>query len=187
MPTTQPPRSFPPFLRDGDIVFRMGRGLFSPIWGRVGAHSVPYSHVGIFVEGKGGGHIIHTEANEFTGNGYAREEPFAVFLGKPRAASGTVFRPRALLRDDQRKMVVQAAQGYVQNRIPFDVEFDLATHDRLYCSELIWRAFKSVGIELAPRHDVLEPTPFLGGKRREIISLNNLLEGGGLSYLAEIH
>jgi hypothetical protein len=187
VPVATTERMFPSFLRDGDLVFRMGRGMLSALWGRLGNNFVPYSHVGLLVTSDGLPYVVHTEADEFTGIGYARKEPLAVFLGSSSADSGAVFRSTGLVSETDRNLVARTAEDYAHRKIPFDTDFDLDTEDRLYCTELVWRAFKSVGIDLAPQRDFLSSVAFLGGRPREIISLNNVLESGSVVFLTEIH
>lgn len=180
------PRIFPAGLHTGDVVFRMGRGMFSSFFSRMGSQTVPYSHVGIYIERDGLGYVIHTEANEVTGEGYARMEPIEVFLGPQRAVSGTVFRPKGLSKEQQ-NTVTQSALADVERQIPFDSDFDLSTTDRLYCTELVWRVFLSAGIDLAPTLDMLKGVTIAGGQPRRIVSLNNLVESGALSFLVNIN
>jgi hypothetical protein len=160
--------------------------MFSSLFAQTGSQAVPYSHVGIYIERNGLGYVIHTEANEITGEGHARMEPLEVFLGPQRAVSGTVFRPRNLT-DKQLGILTQTALADVELRIPFDVDFDLNTTDRLYCTELVWRVFLSAGIDLAPSLDMLKGVTIAGGKPRRIVSLNNLVEGGALTFVMNIN
>jgi hypothetical protein len=58
--------------------------------------------------------------------------------------------------------------------VPFDHDFDSATPDRLYCTELVWRAYYSAGVELLPPGEAMH-------KR---ILPADLLDGGGLQEVA---
>ncbi len=185
-PLKNHPRTFPAGLRTGDVVFRMGRGMFSSFFSRMGSRPIPYSHVGIYVEQEGVGYVVHTEANELTGEGWARTEPLETFLGPKRAVSGAVFRPVGIT-EEQRNAIAAGALVYAKLRVPFDTDFDLATVDRIYCTELVWRAFVSAGIDISPVLDTIGDVPIAGGRRRSIVSLNNLVEGGRLSFLAQIN
>ncbi len=166
-------------LEPGDVVFRMGRGLYSTLFARIGSQPVPFSHVGIYVERDKNKYVIHTEANDLTGIGYARMEPLETFFAADRASSCSVFRAYSLT-DDQKRLLLTKASEYADRQIPFDSDFDLNTADRLYCSELVWRAFMAAGMNIAPRRDSIARNFVSHEFKLEIISLNNMVNGGVL-------
>lgn len=172
-------------FESGDLVFRMGRGLFSDIFSSFGTNHPRYSHVGIVIVEADACQVVHTEASELTGKGNARIESMAVFLGPDRAAYGAVFRVRNMAAEQRRKVVASAA-SYVRRQIPFDIDFNLESEDKLYCTELVWRAFREGGIDLAPKRDIVKSRILFGSKMKEIVTVNNLVEGGGIEFLRNV-
>ena len=77
------------------------------------------------------------------------------------------------------------ALTYVRDALPFDDRFNLESADRMYCTELVWRAYLKAGIDLVDGVFVRVQTPFGEGRYvlpssllnsrylREIVSLAN--------------
>lgn len=172
-------------LMDGDLIFRKGLGFFSDIFRSVGAEKSDYSHIGIIKKENGIIFVIHTEANELTGIGEAQKIPLEEFISDRNASSGAVYRVETA-NSYQKESAVKSALRYIELKTPFDSDFDLETADRLYCTELVWRAYKSCGIDLAPRKDFLH-IPFPNKYRnKQFISISNLIHGGSIRFLKKI-
>lgn len=45
-------------------------------------------------------------------------------------------------------MAGQKALGYYEMGLPFDKAFDFRNDDKLYCTELVWKAYLAAGINL---------------------------------------
>jgi hypothetical protein len=149
-----------PLLRDGDLVVRRGRGLFSDLFRTVGGSEAPYSHVGIVHLGRGTARVIHTEASELTGRGHARVEPLDSFIAAERADAAALYRPVGV-PPGALEGAVAAALEMAEARTPFDTAFDLETENRLYCTELVWLAFRRAGLPLV-EEDQLVPLSLTG-------------------------
>jgi uncharacterized protein YycO len=58
----------------------------------------------------------------------------------------------AVYRLDREALRAEAASreawSYFERGIAFDHRFDIVNEDRLYCTELVWRAFRAAGVEL---------------------------------------
>lgn len=175
--------SFSPLLfQDGDLIFRKGKGFFSDYFSSAGNLKSPYSHVGIIKVAGGKIFVIHTEANEFTGEGYAKKEPLETFLSDENASTGAIFRLKELSRYAGGK-VIDVAEEYVKNRVPFDTEFNLTSEDRLYCTELVWITFKKSGIDIVKSFDKIS---FPLAINKEIITPGTILAGGKVKLVAII-
>ena len=88
---------------------------------------------------------------------------FRFFLGTDRASSAAVYRVRATERAYTSLAVAQATT-FAFNKVPFDAAFDLKTPDTLYCTELVWRAYKDVGLDLVDGKFEMLSTPFGKGE-----------------------
>ncbi len=132
-------------LREGDIIFRRGISLVSNIVLETDSRS-PYSHVGIIVVDSSKLFVVHAVPDESeSGIDYIRKDPLNLFLRNDRASACAVFRysNRAEARNASR-----ISLKYYQSKILFDDEFDLLNSKKFYCTELIWRAYKDIGVDI---------------------------------------
>lgn len=134
-------------LAPGDLLFRRGRSLVSrAVLTAEGGGE--YSHVGLVTMVAGRAMVIHaTPPEEPESHGGVVVEPVAHFLAPERASAAALYRPL-----DPKAAVVaeQVARGFARARLPFDAAFDLHTARKLYCTELVWRAYLAAGVDLAP-------------------------------------
>ncbi len=168
-------------FQEGDLVFRKGKGFFTNFFSSAGRMKTSFSHVGIIQIRENRVYVIHTEASELTGIGFAKIEPIEVFLNDDNAFFGSLYR----LNDKPEtygKAAVRNAAGFVKARVPFDTAFDLGTQDRLYCTELVWLAYKKVGIDLVKEMDILRP-PVI---EKTIVSIGSILNGGKLILVKKL-
>jgi len=160
-PTGVPP-AFRAAVQTGDLVLRRGRSLASQAVILSDGRGV-YSHAGVAIRRGDSVWVVHVAPRSGGERGFVVREPLEAYLHAERASAAGVFRPDAL-RESRRDALAAVLDGYARRRLPFDGEYDLATPERLYCTELIWRAFRDVGIELLPWGVPLRATP-LGTRR----------------------
>lgn len=137
-----------PDLCEGDLVFRKGRSMVSKI---VLMHdrASAYSHVGIVAFINGEPFIVHAVPGEPDENGEERvkcESPVD-FLDVERASLFAVFR----IAEDEKhmaKIAGQKAVDYYEMGLSFDKALDFRSDDKLYCTELVWKAYLEAGINL---------------------------------------
>ncbi|MCL5746448.1 MAG: hypothetical protein M1541_21370, partial [Acidobacteria bacterium] len=110
-----------------------------------------YSHVGIVGETQGRMSVVHSVVDEApVTTGSVRADSVSQFLSPDRAAAAAVYR----LRDESPEFAMKSelasrvAADFASRHVRFDRDFDLDTADAVYCTELIWRAYKSAGVEL---------------------------------------
>ena len=134
-------------LQTGDIIFRRGRSLVSQLVLSADGRS-NYSHVGMIKMIEGRPFVAHVTTDDPPGSpDIARIEPLDRFLSDDRAVSAAVYR----IKDSARPVAgraVDIALSFVEERVPFDGEMDLRTTDKLYCTEMVWRAFREAGLDL---------------------------------------
>jgi len=145
-------------LREGDVVLRMGGGVTS--------HAVAaadrggrYSHVGIVVDSCGHPMIVHAVPGEpdFAGDvDRVKMDSPEKFFSSMTASCGAVRRPAN--RAAAHKAASWAMAAY-RRGTAFDHNYDSADTSRLYCTELVARAYFKAGLDVAgpPAHDVNLP------------------------------
>ena len=137
-------------MREGDLAFRCGEGLFSRAVTSVETEGV-YSHVGILVRDGEAWKVVHAVPGEKEGpddfDRMKAEDPER-FFAPARAAAGALVHtdltgPEALER------IRNTALSWARDSVRFDGKYDLDDSSRLYCSELVWRLYRQEGIDLS--------------------------------------
>jgi hypothetical protein len=76
-------------------------------------------------------------------------EPWDAVISPERIAGATVFRvEEASAPAAVGGKAAAVAQQFWRDALPFDHAFDLATPERLYCTELVWRAYMAARVDL---------------------------------------
>lgn len=142
-------RNIPISLHDGDIAFRRGMGAASHAVVSVNRRG-SFSHVGVVANLEGQWYVIHEVPYE----GKSRDddkiycEPLGEFYNTIKAASGALYRLPGL--DSVGR---QAIRNYLLQQVaqetPFDHDYDLEDSGRQYCSELVWRSYLEVGVDIS--------------------------------------
>lgn len=134
-------------LESGDVIFRTGIGLTSRLVLSADRSSA-YSHAGLMAKVNGVLWVIHAEPEEdHRMPAIVKMEPLDIFLTEDRASSAAVYRALSISVARVEKAVA-AGRTYAATRVPFDTHFDLSSAERLYCTELVWRAYLAAGIDL---------------------------------------
>ena len=143
-------------FREGDLVLRCGYGAESRVVTEA-SRSI-YSHIGILHRDAATRqwmvvHAVPGEAEQGQPE-WLKAEPVAEFYAYERAVRG------AWMRVDCADSVARQAAAYAMEKVAQKVEFDndylLADTSRLYCTELVWQAYRHQGIDLT------------GGRRSEV-------------------
>lgn len=137
-------------LKEGDLVFRRGRGFWSETFSdRAGSN---LSHVGVLVLDQNGWSVVHAEADDLSLIGGVQSTPLVTFL------TGTVLRHlrRIQMTDESRSIFVTDIRDHLRRQTPFDTGLSLEDDaQRVYCSELIWASAQKAGVDLARPRELL--------------------------------
>ena len=136
-------------LQAGDIAFRRGESiasevvLYNDIDGR-------YSHVGLVVETDSGLMVAHSVPGETSTQetiDVIQIEHINHFFEPKVSVRGEIMRMN--LDSVQRHLLNILALKIVDDKDPFDHNYDLSDTTKLYCTELLQLLFKNIGIDLA--------------------------------------
>ena len=126
-------------LQAGDVIF-----LSAPkaLWARLASQwSLPrynHGHVGMIVIDRDGRPlVVHASGDPTRSHSTVRAVSLAKFLEE--AESAAVFR----MNDRAAAPAAAAASAFARRRVPFDTDFSLKSRNKLYCSEMIWRAMSA--------------------------------------------
>lgn len=124
-------------FRELDVVARRGTGLLSDFFAALSPNDQRFSHVGLLLRVDGEWMVLHAE----TSNGSDMDGVKLTHWRQFASASTdwALFRLTQPLNDRAANLKT-AALALVGT--PFDSDFDLATRDRLYCTELLARIFE---------------------------------------------
>lgn len=146
--------------RSGDILFLSGTSFRSKCVRLLEGYAVDYSHVGLIVVKDGVPFVINADPAA----GVVVIQRWDIVTASDQVAGGAVYRLRGV-DPSAVSAACLAAQRDAQEHIPFDESFDLNTPGRLFCTELVWRAYRSAGVNLCPNaetdHPHLLPTDLL--------------------------
>lgn len=138
--TATPPEIPISDLRSGDVAFRLGRTLES----RVIASDGGYSHVGIIIRNDSTLQVVHIEPSR-NSNELTKYESLEQFFHPDNATSGTVMR---IVDLDSAQRTAVENYLYSCKNISFDHNYKLSDSTQMYCTELVYRAFSEIGIDV---------------------------------------
>ncbi len=125
-------------LKSGDIILRRGYGVDSIVAANFSNKEKRYSHAGIIYKDKNNIYVIHSEDNKRKGfNGVVQEKLQNYLKGINIWA---VYR----YDDINSTKLISYILNEEQSNILFDMEFDLKTNKKMYCSEFIYKSFNKV-------------------------------------------
>lgn len=154
--------------RPGDIVFLNGTSFRSRIVRLLQGYSTDYSHVGLVVIDTGVPFVVHADPSK----GAVVKQRWDTIITPGQISGGALYRLR---RADQATLDLACllARRYACEALPFDQDFDLKTGDRLFCTELVWRAYRAAGVDLCPdaetEHPHLLPADLLSAELEELL------------------
>lgn len=142
-------------LKNGDIICRLGNGFFSNQFKERASKEKIYSHIGIIELSNDSIFVLHAEASELTGIGSARRDPLETFLDK--ISIWGIY--RTTYPDSIASKIISSANKYVENKTPFDLDFDSYNDNEVYCTELV-----AISINQAVDSTLIVPTLKVGSK-----------------------
>lgn len=143
---------------NGDLVFVSGRTWRSKIVSFLEKGPIAFSHTGIIRMINGSPHVIHASPDSEV----VELEPIESFFSPEKVDCVRVCRVEDNLVAAE--IASRKALEYYTDNTPFDTGFNTEDGSRLYCTELIWRAYMHGGINLAEgRWDYLH-NPVLHGR-----------------------
>jgi len=122
-----------PAVQEGDILFQSLR--HDPLVDTIeGATHSPYSHCGIVHQTPAGPWVV------IEAIGPVKETPLAQWVSQARDGRCSIYRLREGYRD-RIPSIIAAARTFLGR--PYDIRYEL-DDEKIYCSELIFKAFKRV-------------------------------------------
>lgn len=127
-------------IRTGDMVTRTGNDFTSYCLRQFCQTDKTYSHCGIASIENDTVYVYHALGGEFNPDQKLLRETLTVFVA-PDANRGFGLY-RFSIDTTQRHDLIAAAQAAYKKGISFDMKFDLATDDKMYCSEFTAKMYR---------------------------------------------
>ncbi|MBM3163459.1 MAG: hypothetical protein FJZ79_09160 [Chlorobi bacterium] len=134
-------------IKSGDIVFQRGLNALSRFVVSLDDGSV-YSHVGIVYKSSVGTFVIHIlPDNDGVTDAVVQIEAISDFLSPHNTSLYAIYRYYDECSNVSEQAAASAYFLFCDKR-GYDFQFDYRDHERLYCTELVWHAYKNANIDL---------------------------------------
>lgn len=129
-------------IKSGDIVTRLGNDLTSEMLRQMNLNDKSFSHIGIASIENDTVFVYHAIGGEFNPDQKLKRETIWSFAHPDDNKKVGVFRMRmdkALIAP-----LIDRIHYIHSKQIPFDMDFDLTTDNRLYCAEFVGKSFEHI-------------------------------------------
>lgn len=128
-------------IRSGDLVVRTGNDFTSESLRGLNQRNQDFSHCGIASIENDTLFIYHSLGGEWNPDQKIRRDPFEIFA-EPYSNRGIgLFRYR-IGKEDIRNLLSTVSRHYREG-VMFDMQFDLASNDRMYCAEFVCKSYQT--------------------------------------------
>ena len=158
-------------FESGDLIFRSTRSVEGETVLLLSGGD--YSHVGIVSVKDDDVFVIHVLPSSPS---VVREETLQKFVSE--SSIFAVYRVQAPYK--LRQLAVSSAESWVGKK-SFDRAFDLRDDTELYCTELVYDAYKKVGVDLVKGRYDIAVLPVVG--RKEVIYPKNIIDAGSVKLV----
>ena len=125
-------------IREGDLVLRCGNDHISESLRDFSQQEKLFSHSGIALQHNGELLIYSNMAGDINPNEIMRRDQLDSFLTPVNNVAAGVYRYD--LSDEELQKLQTIVEAHYNNKLQFDMNFDLSTDDKMYCAELIAKA-----------------------------------------------
>jgi hypothetical protein len=126
-------------LREGDVILRCGKGVVSDIFQKMSLYDRSFSHAGVLCREAGEWMVLHMLQAESGSELFF--ESLNDYCSVSKADSIAVF--RLTNSADTVAKVMDLCRALKTNPPAFDDRFNLDSDDELYCTELVYKVYRS--------------------------------------------
>lgn len=124
-------------IQTGDLILRTGTDYSSEQIKALSKQDATYSHGGIAYVDSGRVYVCHVETDYFHVHNKVKKEPLDSFCNPAKNLGFAVA--RYTLTEEEKKRFLDYLDQREAQQVSFDIRFDLATDDKMYCSEMIYK------------------------------------------------
>ena len=158
------------YLKDGDIICRLGDRLWSHYFKDISYFDKRFSHLGIVRINDNKITVVNAEGLAIQGKDFVNEVELDEFLKIAKAIG--IYR----LNDVDGKVISSAAMEYIG--YPFDWSFDMEDDSKIYCTELLYVVLKKAAPEIELK------TIYQKELKKDLIPLEAV---SASEYFSEVH
>ena len=123
-----------------DLILRTGKDYTSQLMRNISTQDKTYSHAGIACWENDTLFVYHSIGGEWNPDQKLRRDPFELFCNPFENRGFGVFRYD--ISTTQQNNIIALIKKFYQRKISFDMQFDLATDNKMYCTELVYKTIK---------------------------------------------
>lgn len=124
-------------IQTGDLILRTGTDYASEQIKALSKKDPTYSHSGIAFVDRGRVYVCHIETDYLHVHNKVKKELLDSFCNPAKNLGFAVA--RYSLTDEEKKKFLDYLNQRLVQQVAFDIQFDLATDDKMYCSEMIYK------------------------------------------------
>jgi len=165
------------YLQNGCIVLRTGNDVISSMFAKFNTMDKTYSHCGIAFQEKGKWYVYHSIGGEDNPDEKLRRDTYERFVSLEHNIGFGIC--NLGLNTAQQINLRDVVYQFYQQRLPFDMKFDLKSDDRLYCAEMVYKAY----------HNALNSNSFFKitiHKTFEFVSTDNIFVNNHAQMLCRV-
>ena len=152
-------------VMSGDLILRTGKDFTSETFRKLSLKDKTYSHCGIASIENDSVFVYHAIGGEWNPNQKLRRDPFEIFCNPFENRGFGIFRYN--FNSTEKVKLINLVQSLFSLGIEFDMQFDLSSNDKMYCSEFVYKA-----VEQATENKIKLSTTAYG--KVQFISVDNL-------------
>jgi len=125
-------------LKDGDLALRTGADAISVMLRGMNMRDKTYSHCGIVMIEQGYPFVYHSIGGEDNPDSHLQRDSACHFFSP--VSNERMGIARLDMDSPQIARLHQIVRRYFAAGVPFDMDFDLRTNDKLYCAEFVYKS-----------------------------------------------
>jgi hypothetical protein len=127
-------------VRSADLILRTGKDYTSRLIKNISIHDKTYSHAGIASWENDTLFVYHAIGGEWNPDQKIRRDVFELFCNPYENRGFGIYRYQ--ISNTQQKSIINYIQDFYHSKITFDMQFDLGTDNKMYCTELVYKTIK---------------------------------------------
>lgn len=133
------------FLQDACIVFRLGSDVSSKIFSLMNKTDKRFSHCGIAYQEQNQWYVYHAIGGEDNPEEKLRKDKFEIFVRSAKNKSFGIAHVE--IEDKEILKLKNILDSLYVLQVPFDMDFDLKSDEKLYCAELLYKSYRWATID----------------------------------------
>jgi len=130
-----------PLIQQGDIILRTGNDFTSESLRQFSVNDKTYSHCGIANIENDSVFVYHSLGGEWNPDEKLRRDPFELFCNPLENRGIGIF--SFDLKRKEKIALDSIVKAWYKKKLRFDMSFNLATNDKMYCAEFVSKAINA--------------------------------------------